>query len=100
MGEIYKVQIIALKEYGEIYPHITVQDNVYWFWIRKDTFKNWFLMKEWTIKSIKKFWMLVLKKVSTIVKTNSYRKDPFFQHFWLFLALNNKWAPNSVSFTI
>jgi hypothetical protein len=29
MGSIYKVQIITLKEYGEIYPHITLQNNVF-----------------------------------------------------------------------
>lgn len=29
MGEIYKVQIITLKEYGEIYPHITSDPNVF-----------------------------------------------------------------------
>lgn len=30
MGDLYKVQIISLKEYGEIYPHITMDSNVYW----------------------------------------------------------------------
>ena len=29
MGETFKVQIISLSEYGEIYPHITVDPNVF-----------------------------------------------------------------------
>jgi SAM-dependent MidA family methyltransferase len=29
MGENFKVQLITLKQYGELYPWITEQDGVY-----------------------------------------------------------------------
>jgi hypothetical protein len=31
MGDTYKVQIISLKDYGEIYPHVTMNNNVFWY---------------------------------------------------------------------